>query len=278
MSTDVQWDGGFSGKKRQGMIHRELFGLLVFGEGGYLNNDESVFDWLTDDIGWSNLSEKEKIIFASLVKALPDSHFNYDTGFVYEGGGLDEMYHSITYLNGTLSLSSSHRYEVSGGDVGDENAEDWDDDYGCRVGEDSVSLTCDVDKDGFIINDDSLSQECLKFEKEELSDLLELVKTGTDDLYDLLDLGMVYEAGLAGIDRNLTLAWDYYLKAVGTGDEDAVTFVREIFSAESKDDLRELLTSKSISRESYPLFFELAQQENNAELTAELRKYKTSLE
>ncbi len=278
MSTDVQWDGGFSGKKRQGMIHRELFGLLVFGEGGYLNNDESVFDWLTDDIGWSNLSEKEKIIFASLVKALPDSHFNYDTGFVYEGGGLDEMYHSITYLNGTLSLSSSHRYEVSGGDVEDENTEDWDDDYGCRVGEDSVSLTCDVDKDGFIINDDSLSQECLKFEKEELSDLLERVKTGTDDLYDLLDLGMVYEAGLAGIDRNLTVAWDYYLKAVGTGDEDAVTFVREIFSAESKDDLRELLTSKSISRESYPLFFDLAQQENNAELTAELRKYKASLE
>ena len=278
MSTDVQWDGGFSGKKRQGMIHRELFGLLVFGEGGYLNNDESVFDWLTDDIGWSNLSEKEKVIFASLVKALPNSHFNYDTGFVYEGGGLDEMYHSITYLNGTLSLSSSHRYEVSGGDVEDENAEDWDDDYGCRVGEDSVSLTCGVDKDGFIINDDNLSQECLKFEKEELSDLLERVKTGTDDLYDLLDLGMVYEAGLAGIDRNLTVAWDYYLKAVGTGDEDAVTFVREIFSAESKDDLRELLTSKSISRESYPLFFDLAQQENNAELTAELRKYKASLE
>lgn len=273
MSTDVQWDGGFSGKKREGMIHRELFGLLVFGECGYLNNDETVFAWLTDDVGWSDLSEKEEIIFASLVKALPDSRFNYDTGFVYEGGGLDEMYHSITCLNGTLRLTSSHRYEESGG----EDDEGWDSNYGCCVGEDSVSLTCGVDKEGFIIDDDSLSQECLKFEKEELSDLLELVETDSDDPYVLLDLGMLYETGVAGIDRNLTMAWDYYLKAVGTGDEDAVTFVREIFSSENKDVLRELLTSKSISKESYPLFFDLAQQENNAELTAVLLEYKASL-
>ena len=67
-------------------------------------------------------------------------------------------------------------------------------------------------------------------------------------------------------------------KAVGTGDEDAVTFVREIFSSENKDVLRELFTSKSISKESYPLFFDLAQQENNAELTAVLLEYKAALE
>ena len=88
---------------------------------------------------------------------------------------------------------------------------------------------------------------------------------------------MLYETGLAGLEKNPTLAWDCYLKAAETGNENAVKFVSEIFADESRAELYELLLNKSISRDAYPVLFDLAQKENSAELTAELLEYKNAL-
>ena len=277
MSTDVQWEGGFFGKKRQEMIHRRMFGFLCLGEGGNINRgDEIVCDWLTDGVGWSELSEDEETIFASLAKALPDADFHYETSFDYEGGGLEQMYHDIEYVNGRLSLSTTSYGETHGKDEEDENVY-WDDDYSCYVRKHETSLWCCIDEEG-IIGNDELSEKCLNLEKDALSEILDLIETGTDDPEALMDIGMLYETGLAAIDRNLTVAWNYYLKAAGAGYKDAIRIVKEIFSDECKDDLKELFANKSISKNSFPVFFDLAAKENNAELTARLLEYKASLE
>ena len=103
------------------------------------------------------------------------------------------------------------------------------------------------------------------------------MQTGTEDPAQLMDIGMIYETGLAGVGKNLTLAWDCYLKAADTGDPQAAEFVREIFSEENRDEFHDLLKKKQISKDAYPVFFDLAQKANSAELTAELLEYKNSL-
>ena len=279
MSTEVLWEGGFSGKPRQGIIHWRMFGLL--SDVGEAIDDEDVFNWLSDEIGWAALSIDEECIFASLAKALPNANYNYETSFDYEGGGLDQMFHTIAYADGKLSLSTLHRFEASDEDDEDnedEEADDWDEDYRCHVREIVTELSCLIDKEGRIIKDEKLSQECLKLEKERLAEIVDLIDAGTDDPAELIDLGMLYETGLAGVDRDLTAAWDCYLKAARTEDEEAVEFVKEIFTDESKDELRELLAQKCISKDSSPVFFNLAMEENNTELTAMLLVYKDSLE
>ncbi len=277
MSTDVEWEGGFSGKNREGWIHWRLFSLLSgSGEG---TDDEDVFNWLTDDIGWDVLSATEERIFASLAKALPAASFNYETGFDYEGGGLDQIYHTIEYANGQLFLSTLHRYEIYDEDNKEnEKADDWDEDLNCRVGEDRTVLSCMIDKAGFIVGDETLSRECLESEKVQLSELLQLIETGSYEPMNLVDLGLLFETGLAGVERDLTRAWTYYLQAAETGDDEAVEFASEIFSEESREDLLKLLAGKCITRELLPAFLDLAAKENNAELTAILTEYKAVLE
>ena len=276
MSTDVQWYGdGFAGKKRQQIIHMRLFNLL--SNYGSPRDEDIVYDWLTHGLSWRMISEDEVRIFASLAKAIPIANFDYETSFDYEGGGLDQMYHTIEYANGTLDLSTLHRFGFYGEDD-DKKEDNWDDDYSCRVGEDSVSLSCTVGKDGNIIGDEKLAQDCLALEKENFAKILGFVGTDTDNPAELMDLGMLYETGLAGIDRNLTAAWDYYLKAAQTGDKKAVEFVKEIFSDESKEDFHKLLANKWINKESFDILFDLALEVRSAELTAELLEYKDSYE
>ena len=86
-------------------------------------------------------------------------------------------------------------------------------------------------------------------------------------------LGMLYETGLAGVEKKLTSAWACYLKAAETGDNEAIVFVDEIFSDECKEERRQLLAGKCIGKESYPLFCDLAARKNSAELTAEILEY-----
>ena len=117
----------------------------------------------------------------------------------------------------------------------------------------------------------------MKSEKEKLSDLLALMQTGTDDPAQLMDIGMIYVTGLAGVEKDLTSAWDCYLKAAGTGDENAVKFVSELFADENRAELHELLQNKSIGKDVFTILFDLAQKEDSAELTAELLEYKNAL-
>ena len=61
------------------------------------------------------------------------------------------------------------------------------------------------------------------------------------------------------------------------GDEKALEFVQVIFSEENRRELRELLKNKNISKEAYPVFFDIGAAKNNTELTAELQEYRNSL-
>lgn len=274
MSTDVQWEGGFSGKKRHGTIHNRLFSILSeYGDG---RDDEDVFNWLADEIGWENLSVNEECIFASLAKALPYDNFHYETSFDYEGGGLSQMCHDIDYANGKLNLSTTSLGETNGDNLAEKENVYWDDEYSIYVKKDEMSLWCTIDNNG-IIGNEELSQGCLELEKERTSNLLKLIETGTEDPDELVDLGILFETGLAGLEKNLKKAWYYYLKAAETGDDDAIEFVREIFSDENREDLEKLLSNKCISKDSFPIFYDLASKENNAGVTAQLREYKNSL-
>ena len=156
--------------------------------------------------------------------------------------------------------------------------EDSDEDYEKNYEEESDSFDGKVDKDGNIVGDKELEQLCITSENRVFSELLVFTETGADDPRKLIDLGMLYETGLAGIDRNLTKAWDCYLKAAQTGDKKAVEFVTELFSDESRKTLRELLKNKCISKEAYPVFFDIGVRKNDAELNAELLDYKGTLE
>ena len=140
------------------------------------------------------------------------------------------------------------------------------------------SYDCKIDSEEDIIGNNRLSKECLALEKRRLSGLLELVEIGTEDPDTLINLGIFIEAGLAGLDRNLATAWDYYLKAARTEYKDAIEFVKKVFSDDSKEDVHGLLAKKIISKDSYPVFFDLAVKENNTELTAELLEYMVSFE
>ena len=290
MSTDVQWYGdGFSGEKRHQIIHKRLFNLL--SKYGNPRDDGIVYDWMTHGLGWKMVSEIEECIFASLAKAIPTANFDYRTSFVYENGGLDNMYHTIQYVDGNLMLRTVHEFEVyDESDDDDENyekedveenedeADDWDEEEGSwHVEKDTTSLSCKIDKTGTVVEDDKLSKKCLEYEKSCLSKILDYIGTETFNPSTLRDLGMLYETGLAGIERNLTAAWDCYLKAAVSGYKEGIEFVKEIFADENKEELHELLTNKRISKESFDRFFELALEDHNAELTAELLEYKASL-
>ena len=163
-------------------------------------------------------------------------------------------------------------------EVEDDFNEDSDEDDEENYEEYGDNFDCKVDKDGNIVGDKKLEQLCISSENRVFSELLALMETGTDDPRKLIDLGMLYETGLAGIDRNLTKAWDCYLKAAQTGDKKAVEFVTELFSDESRKALRELLKNKCISKEAYPVFFDIGARKNDAELNAELLDYKGTLE
>ena len=284
MSTDVQWEGGFSGKKRQEVIHMRLFNLL--SDFGNPNDEGIVFDWMTDELGWGMVTMNEECLFASLARALPDANFDYETSFDYEGGGLDQMFHSIQYENGTLSLSSVHRYEneeeydweddedhLDEDDQVSDNKKDWwyEEDH---ASEDEESLSCKIDKEGNIVGDEKLLQKCIKSEKEKLSKVLRFIGSEVEDPTQLINLGILYETGLAGVNKDLKIAWNYYLRAVGMGDQKAIKFVREIFSAENKEDFHKLIKDRCINIDSFPIFLDLAIKENNTEVIAILLEYK----
>lgn len=315
MSVDSQTEGGFSGTKRQGMIHYRLFTLLSGYDGhykrrnGYVENntgDSLVFSWLMDVKGWENV---DVWIFISLARALPDADFKYYTYMMIESGSPDKNINDILYTNGSLYFSSDIifwddcvSYSFVCPHCGSEQTTDediWDlvEPFECtECGEpidfddvdveeipiddeeedEGIPLICKVNRDG-CTDDDALTQRCLEIEKVKLSSLLALLETGTEDPAQLMDIGMIYETGLAGVGKNLTLAWDCYLKAVGTGDPQAAEFVREIFSEENRDEFHDLLKKKQISKDAYPVFFDLAQKEGSAELTAELLEYKNVL-
>ncbi len=280
MTGFVDTHGGFSGNIRQNAISEILFGLLCG------NPITDVFEWMEDTIGWgSSFSSDEETLFASLARALPNADFRFDINcYYYDYSG---WYHCVEFSNGKLNLTSHEQHYVA-----EHNEDETDDEDessadetlfemsdGCIVGEVLSSFEREIDKEGnFIGNSGYLLQRCIELEKESMSDLLNLIETGTDDPSVLVKLGILYETGLAGVDRNLAAAWDYYLKAAGTGDEDAIGFVKKIFSDDSRKDLHELLARKCISRESYPVFFDLAVKEKKAELTAELLEYGASLE
>ena len=260
MEGFVDTDGGFSGNKRQNTISELLFGMLC----GDTTTD--VFEWLEYTIGWeSSFSSEEETLFASLARALPRADFRFTIDcyyYDYEG-----WQHHVEYLNGKLIAKSEKTHLVT------ENDENYID------GEILTSFECTIDKEGnFIGNSRYMLQACIELEKENMSDLLNLIETGTDDPGEMVKLGILFETGLAELDKNLEKAWNYYLKAAETGNEKAVKIVREIFSDECREDLLELLTNKDISKESFPLFFELASKENNAELTAQLLEYNKNLD
>ncbi len=269
MSTDVQYEGDFSGTDRHASIHGRLFSLL--SEYGDPSDEENVFYWMEDELGWSQLTETELPVFASLARAFPGDNFRYEASLIYEGGGLEETYHTIQYENGALNLCTVSLFE-------DEKNGKWDMNYGCHVGRNEDSFGCSIDKEGSIIEERDLSDECLKLEKEKMEGLLRLAENGEADPSDLVNLGILYETGLAGISKSLTAAWDYYLKAAQTRDEEAVEFVKEIFSEESAEEFHKLLADKQIGKESFAVLLELALEEKRAELTAELLDYKNSLQ
>ena len=171
------------------------------------------------------------------------------------------------FQKGKLSFDSTVRYRDS-----DSDSEEY------------YELTGDsfykrkIDKDGAIVDNNELSLRCLESEKQRLSELLSLIGTEITDPTRLMDIGMLYETGLAGIDRNLAKAWECYLKAAQLGDQKAIEFVMEVFSDESRKDLRKLLKNRAVSKEYYPVFFELGRRVNNTKLSAKLLSYKKALE
>ena len=242
MQGFVDTDGGFSGNKRQKIISELLFGLLC----GDPTTD--VFEWLEDKIGWeSSFSSDEETLFASLARALPNAGFRFNLNcYYYDYSG---WYHCVEFSNGKLSMTSYEEHYVAEYDEDEEDDEDEADDEdetvdretlfemcdGSIEGEVLSSLECEIDKEGnFIGNNEYMLQACVELEKERMSDLLKLIETGTEDPDELVKLGILFETGLAGLGKNLEKARYYYLKAVETGDEDAVEFVREIFNDENK--------------------------------------------
>lgn len=159
-------------------------------------------------------------------------------------------------------------------EVEDDFNEDSDEDDEENYEEYGDNFDCKVDKDGNIVGDKKLEQLCISSENRVFSELLALMETGTDDPRKLMDLGMLYETGLAGIGKNLTLAWDCYLKAAGMGDREAVKFVTSIFYDVKRVEFRELLKNACISKKAYPVFAELALAKNDVELRAEVLEYK----
>ena len=277
--------------------------------------DEMVFSWLIDVKGWCVLNESDAWFFASLARALPDSTFLYDMCLTEEIGPGDQSLGHVEYEDGNLSFWSALRFVSESShsftgecpycsatlvldedeegeseyecpncgeiiDLGEiELEEDFEDDDEDDEGYDEQDdcFECHVDKDGTLTGMDSVVQQCLASEKQALSDLLILMETGTEDPRRLLDLGMIFETGLGGVEKNLTLAWDWYLKAAAAGDGEAVAFVSEIFADENREELRALLENKNISKKSYPVFFDLGRVKNDPALTAELLDYKGSL-
>ena len=309
MSVSSQSDGGFSGTRRQGKIHYRLFSLLTGYDGhfrhrnGFVENnteDALVFSWLMDENGWDPVDE---VIFISLARALPKANFSYYTWMMEEVGGGDRSINDIEFKNGSFRFRSELIYadEIMysfecphcGCRLLVSEEEAFGETYDCSECGETIDLsdvipeeedvipeedTLQIDDEGNIVGDEEYLQECIESEKESLAELLALTITGTDDSARLLDLGMLYETGLAGVEKNLTKAWDCYLKAAAAGDQAAIEFVTEIFSADNRMELRELLTNKCISAESYSVFFDLGSAYNDAELTAELLDYKKALE
>lgn len=294
MQGFVDTDGGFSGNKRQKIISELLFGMLC----GDPMTD--IFEWLEYTIGWdSSFSSDEETLFASLARAVPNAGFRFNLNcYYYDYSG---WYHCIDFSNGKLNLTSHEQHYVAEYNEDDENEENEENDEddedeendedecstdetlfemsdGRIVGEVLSSFECEIDKKGnFIGNSGYMLQACIELEKKSMSDLLNLIETGTEDPDEMVKLGILFETGLAGLDKNLEKSWDYYLKAAETENENAVKIVREIFDDENKEELHELLKNKCISKESFDRFFELALEDHNVELTAKLLEYKAAL-
>ena len=279
MQGFVDTHGGFSGSKRQKIISELLFGMLC----GDPMTD--IFEWLEYTIGWeSSFSSDEETLFASLARALPNADFNFDLNcYYYDYSG---WYHCIEFSNGKLNLTSYEQHYVAEYNEDEENDEDecstdetlFEMSDGRIVGEVLSSFECEIDKEGnFIGNSGHMLQACIELEKKSTSDLLNLIETGTEDPDEMVKLGILFETGLAGLDKNLEKAWDYYLKAAETKNENAVKIVREIFDDENQEELHELLKNKCISKKSFDRFFELALEDHNVELTAKLLEYKAAL-
>ncbi|MBR5979425.1 MAG: SEL1-like repeat protein [Oscillospiraceae bacterium] len=286
MSVDIQTDSSFFGTKRQKFIHYRLFSLLSGYDGHYtrrngwednFTEEEMVFSWFTDINGW-DVVEFDAWIFASLARAFPKVDFGYETHMTSEVGSPDENDNDVWYSDGTLHFNSVKRIVTS------EEYDEEEGEYNTEYDESSYSYSCKIDGEGRIIGNDILLSECMEEEETMVTDsmawelsLADLIEIGTDDPQLLMNLGILYETGLAGLEKNPTLAWDYYLNAAGTGDENAVKFVSEIFSAESREELRDLLKNRQISKDVFPVLFDLAQKEDSADLTAELLEYKNAL-
>ena len=275
--------------------------------------DDMIFSWLMRVKGWSVVSLSEGWFFASLARAIPDADFWYNMCMTEEIGAGDQSLGEISYGNGKLNFYSAIRI-VSGGyntfigecpncgasltlnedeasedtyecpncgetiDLDEINLDDeWNDDDE-DYEEQGDGFNCHVDKEGNIEGDSAVAQQCLSAEKQALSDLLALMEMGTEDPQQVMDLGMICETGIAGIQKDLTRAWDYYMKAANAGDAKALRFVSEIFADENRTLLRELLQNRNFSSEAYPVLFDLGQAKNNPELTAELLAYKQSPE
>ena len=265
MTGETEFYGKFSGTARQDFIFRHLFGML--SEGNRMTDNDGICMWLEETTDWDcGFSEEHECLFASLAKAQPDAPFSYGIRRVLYD--LEQWCHDVDYDKGTLKLETFHIDNFHF----DEDIEEWD--YDKDIHSSDVYRICSEGT----APDRRLSGESNEFEKERLSKWLELIETGADNPSDLLALGILYETGLAGVDRNMTAAWDCYLKAAGTGDKDVIEFVKKVFVDDSREDLHELLANKCISRESYPVFFDLAVKEKNTELTAQLLEYKASLE
>ena len=272
MSVDIEKEGGFSGSKRQAALHYRLFTLLSGYDGTYqyrnghvehYKNRDIVFSWLIDIKGWQVLKVTDCWIFASLARALPGSDFSYSTDMIEEVGPGEKIINEVIYRNSAVFFYSLWRRYIS------QVKTFWDE-------KNKFQIT--IDKEGYLTGDADVVQQCLSAEKAALSDLLVLMETGTDDPQQLLDIGMICETGLAGVEKDLTKAWDFYLKAADKGSADALAFISEIFAEEDRAELRELLKNKHISREAYPVLFGLGAAWNDAELTALLLDYRKNLE
>lgn len=239
--------------------------FMIIGEPEYFGNRDELIDYIDEHGGKvtdSMSSETDYLIYNDISSKSSEIEKAKELGvsviteeeFALRFGDPDDV--DFDYLYEIFHL--------------DDDEEEYDDE--------TVSFQCKIDKEGNIIDDDDLSEECLENEQERLSELIDLIEEGTDNPTELMSLGMLFETGLAGVERNLKTAWDYYLKAAETGDKNAVSFVIKIFLSENKDELRELLKNKCISKEAYPVFFDLAVKTERPELTAELLEYRKATE
>ena len=260
MQGEVETNGGFSGTKRQNFMLRKLYGVLR--DETELTSDDDILEWIEETTAWDcGFDEEHECIFASLAKALPNTSFSFE--IKRSDYTMESWEHNIEYRKGCLLFTTSHYYNLHE----DEDTCEWDYDWDINpLGK------YEIDNEGKIA-DEWLSKESTEFEKEKFAKWLRLIETGADAPADLMILGMLYETGLAGVEKKLTSAWACYLKAAETGDNEAIVFVDEIFSDECKEERRQLLAGKCIGKESYPLFCDLAARKNSAELTAEILEY-----